>query len=162
MESIVLWDKATNCSIFSLNYPEFDSLERRIDIQTANPDDEAPTLDINSIKISAVPSNPTCPNGETYVTISIDVQDNYSGMFIGYLKLVDPRGTIHGDWIYFGWIGGSYYGPKEMKNFKIHRTLPVGSAPGTWGIYEISLTDFASNTRVYNFVEYEHFEVDKN
>ena len=83
-------------------------------------------------------------------------------MFIGYLKLVDPRGTIHGDWIYFGWIGGSYYGPKEMKNFKIHRTLPVGSAPGTWGIYEISLTDFASNTRVYNFVEYEHFEVDKN
>lgn len=162
VESVSLWDKATNYSDFNLNYPEFSSVNRSIDIVTANPDDEAPTLDVNNIKVSAVPSNPSNPNGETYVTITINAEDNYSGLSIGYLKLIDPRGNIHGDWIYFGWPTGSYYGPKEKKDFVIHRTLPVGSAPGTWGIYEISLTDFANNTRVYNFVEYEHFEVNKN
>ena len=41
--------------------------------------------------------------------------------------------------------------------FKI--TLPEGSAPGIWSIYEISLNDFALNTTVYDFTEIIHFDV---
>lgn len=159
IESIALWDLATNNADFNLNHEEYAGITRSIDIVTANPDDEAPTLDINDIKVSAVPSNPSNPNGETYVTIKIKAKDNISGLQIGYLKLIDPVGNIHGDWIYFCWGNGSYYGPTEEAEYTIKRTLPVGSAPGTWGIYEISLTDFANNTRTYNFVEIIHFSV---
>ncbi len=159
IESIVLWDLATNIATFNLNHEEYKDVVRSIDIVTANPDDEAPTLDVNDIKISAVPSNPTNPNGETYVTIKIKAKDSISGLQIGYLRLIDPVGNIHGDWIYFGWGTGSYYGPTEEAEYTIKRTLPVGSAPGIWGIYEISLTDFANNTRAYNFVEIIHFTV---
>jgi hypothetical protein len=39
--------------------------------------------------------------------------------------------------------------------------LPVGSAPGTWGLQELSLRDKAYNQRAYNFVETVRFSVAK-
>jgi len=38
--------------------------------------------------------------------------------------------------------------------------LPVGSAPGTWGLSSISVKDKAGNQRQYDFVEIVHFDVE--
>lgn len=46
----------------------------------SNPDYVGPTLDINNIKISAVPSYPEVPNGETFVTLKLRIKDNILGL----------------------------------------------------------------------------------
>ena len=131
----------------------------------SNPDYVGPTLDINNIKISVVPSNPEAPNGETFVTLKLRIQDNVSGLKIGYLRLLDPEGKQHGYWLYPPKYGnGSFYfdgDPTIEQEYIFKVTLPKGSAPGTWGIYEISLTDFALNSIVYDFTETIHFEITK-
>ena len=38
--------------------------------------------------------------------------------------------------------------------------LPPGSAPGTWGITELTLRDRALNFKTYNFTEIVSFQVD--
>jgi hypothetical protein len=37
--------------------------------------------------------------------------------------------------------------------------LPVGSAPGKWGLAQLELLDQAHNARTYNFLEILHFEI---
>ena len=164
IQMISIDDIATNNSRYNINYDEFKDENRSIYIETPNPDNEKPVLDVNNIKVEARPSNPTTPNGETFVNITITISDNLSGVRIGYLKLIDPQGLLHEDWIYFEGINHTgTYSPFEdnttPRTFTIKRTLPAGSAPGIWGIYEISLTDFAENSVVYNFAEIVHFEV---
>ena len=164
IQMISIDDIATNNSRYNINYDEFKDENRSIYIETPNPDNEKPVLDVNNIKVEARPSNPTTPNGETFVNITITISDNLSGVRIGYLKLIDPQGLLHSDWIYFEGVNhGGTYSPFEdntiPRTFTIKRTLPAGSAPGIWGIYEISLTDFAENSVVYNFAEIVHFEV---
>ena len=38
--------------------------------------------------------------------------------------------------------------------------LPVGSAPGTWGLSSMSTSDKIGNTQLHDFVEILHFDVD--
>jgi len=38
--------------------------------------------------------------------------------------------------------------------------LPPGSAPGTWGVTELTLTYRAQNYKTYNFTEIVSFEID--
>ena len=76
--------------------------------------------------------------------------------------MLDPQGVQHGYWLYFPNYGGYYFengDPAEVKTYSFTVTLPKGSAPGIWGVYEISLTDYALNIGVYNFTEIVHFEV---
>jgi hypothetical protein len=43
--------------------------------------------------------------------------------------------------------------------YEIRVVLPVGSAPGKWGLQELLVRDKAGNTRTYNFVETLQFMV---
>lgn len=162
VSEILLSDLAGNDADYHVDYGTLVDENNLIEIITPYPDNNGPELDENNISISAVPSVPEQPNGETFVTLTIKVRDDISGVKIGYLRLLDPLGVQHGYWLYFDNFSGDYFengDPTEEKTYTFTVTLPKGSAPGTWGVYEISLTDFALNVSVYNFVEIVHFDV---
>jgi hypothetical protein len=43
-------------------------------------------------------------------------------------------------------------------NYRFDLVLPQGSAPGVWGISDITIQDKVGNTRSYNFTEYVRFD----
>ena len=162
ISEIALWDIAGNTRFYHVDYGTLVDEANTIEIVTPNPDDTGAVLDVNDIGISAVPSVPEQPNGETFVTLTLKINDDIAGVKIGYVKFLDPQGIIHGYWLYFpNWSDDYFTGdPTEVQTYTFNITLPKGSAPGIWGIYEISLTDHALNKEVYNFTEIIHFEVD--
>ena len=161
VSQISLTDIAKNHASYHVNYGTLVDEDNLIEITNSNPDNIGPTLDTNDIKVSAVPSNPTAPDGETFVTLKLKISDNISGARIGYVKFLDPQGIIHGYWLYLSDNSGYYFDgdPTEVVEYTFKITLPKGSAPGIWGIYEISVTDFALNSSVYDFTETIHFEI---
>ena len=132
-----------------------------IEIKTANPDFDPPVLDINNIRIKAEPTHPDDPNGETLVDIAFNVKDNISGYALGSMKLIDPQGVSHHFWHYPNGGGKMYFNgdPTVYKEYKQHIVLPVGSAPGTWGLAQMNLTDKAGNWKKYDFTEIVRFEI---
>ncbi len=161
ISEISLTDIAENNQFWHVAYGSLVDENNLIEIITPNPDDEGPTMDVNNIGLSAVPSNPTSPNGETFVTLKLRIKDNISGLSIGYVLFVDPQGVQHRYWLYPPKWNVNYFDgdPTAEQEYTFLITLPKGSAPGKWGIYEISLTDCALSTTVYNFVEIIHFEI---
>ena len=137
-----------------------------IRIQTRFPDSTPPELDLNQITITAEPTRPDAPNGETRVDISFRIKDNISGYSSTGLRLRDPQGVMH---------AFSHYGPNhnlgENPNLyfigdptayqSYHKTivLPVGSVPGTWGLAEMNISDMAHNIHRVDFTEIVRFEV---
>ena len=133
-----------------------------IDVQTTNPDDTPPVLDLNQITIQAEPTNPEAPNGETQVDITFRVKDNISGYKSADMYLRDPNGVMH---------PFRHYDPKDY--YKVYFTrdpavyetyyqtivLPVGSIPGTWGLAQMEVFDKAYNVLRANFTEIIRFEV---
>ena len=102
------------------------------------------------------------PNGETFLTLKLRIKDNNSGFKLGSVRLLDPQGVQHFYWIYTASHGKYYFvgeDPTSEVEYTFNITLPKGSAPGIWGIYEIALIDCAENKSVYNFVEIIHFEI---
>jgi hypothetical protein len=61
---------------------------------------------------------------------------------------------------------GSFIEPRnydtEWNEWSITSVLPVGSAPGTWGIAEMTLRDRAQNFKTYDFTEIVRFDVDSD
>lgn len=138
-----------------------DETPRQIELVTSNPDLNPPELDINGIKVSAEPTYPDAPNGETLVIITFRVRDNISGYEMTRMRLRDPQGIEH---------SFDHYAPDRSRLFPegdparwaAHtRTvlLPPGSAPGIWGLAEMTIEDRAGNFRRYDFTEIIHFEV---
>lgn len=137
-------------------------------VKTSYPDYIAPEVDINRINVSAKPTNPISPDGETKVDISFLVRDlsdfpsHESGTKqIGYI-LRDPLGVEHG----FGSDNSvfDYHSLKPEENSDWHLVnlsvlLPKGSPPGKWGISSMSTLDRAGNMRKYSFVELIRFDV---
>ena len=133
-----------------------------IDVQTTNPDDIPPVLDLNQITIQAEPTNPEAPNGETKVDITFRVKDNISGYLSTDLYLRDPNGVMH----HF-----RHYDPEDYSKVYFTRDptvyetyyktviLPVGSIPGTWGLAEMSVWDKAQNILRENFTEIIRFVI---
>jgi len=133
-----------------------------IAVQTTNPDDIPPVLDLNQITIQAEPTNIEAPNGETQVDITFRVKDNISGYRSADMYLRDPNGVMH----HF-----RHYDPKDY--YKVYFTrdpavyetyyqtiiLPVGSIPGTWGLAQMKVFDKAYNLLRANFTEIIRFEV---
>ena len=158
---ISLWDFANNNYFEHVDFGGLQGENNQIEITTLNPDNEGPTMDENNISVEAVPSIPEAPNGETFVTLKLRVKDNISGFKIGYVRILDPQGLKHGYWLYPPVYSGYYFDgdPTVEAEYTFKLTLPEGSAPGTWSIYEISLNDFALNTTVYDFTEIIHFDV---
>ena len=132
-----------------------------IDVQTTNPDDTPPVLDLNQITIQAEPTNPKEPNGETQVDITFKVKDNISGYRSTDMYLRDPNGVMH----HFRHYDQDFYKVYFTRDPAIYETyhktiiLPVGSIPGTWGIAEMKVFDKAYNLLRANFTEIIRFEV---
>ena len=132
-----------------------------IDVQTTNPDDISPVLDLNQITIQAEPTNTEAPNGETRVDITFKVKDNISGYRATDIDLRDPNGVMH----HFRHRDDDYYKVYFTRDPAIYQTyhktviLPVGSIPGTWGLAQMTVWDKARNILRANFTEIIRFEV---
>ncbi len=139
-----------------------------IDLVTTSPDSEPPEIDINSISVHAVPTNPVAPNGETRVTVRVRYRDNISGVSFIYMYLRDPQGGMHGSYLYDHRYDGlecekgimPECDPSQWRTYEGAHILPAGSQPGRWGIAELVVDDRAMNVQRYNFVEVVHFDVD--
>ena len=143
-------------------------------IQTPYPDYKPPVLDLNNIKIRATPTNPESPNGETLFEMWANIKDTSdfptkaSGIKHGWYTLRDPQGKEHQYSMQWG-FGNRYYSeflPDSsnftFKQFYFKTILPVGSAPGLWGVSSINLMDHALNIKYYSFTEIIRFDVDKS
>ena len=138
-----------------------DEAPQKIELVTNNQDLEKPELDLNDIQIVAVPTNPEAPNGETIVTVTFKVRDNRSGYRIASLNLRDPQGINHHFWGYNAdtWTLFPRDDVTEWHTYTRNVVLPVGSAPGTWGMSEMTIYDRAGNFKGYDFTEIVHFDV---
>ena len=172
--SIRLRDLAGNNAGFKFRHPRHDPESEffvdeagpQIEMVTDNPDYETPELDLNNISIEAQPTRPDNPNGETLVTLKYRVRDNMSGVTSTSIYLRDPQGIEH----YFqihpkdGYFHGSRWFPSRDPSPWSDETwtvlLPVGSAPGIWGVSEIGVWDRADNFKRYDFTEIIHFDVE--
>ena len=141
-----------------------DEAGQQVELITNNPDTEAPEVDLNTIEINAEPTNPDAPNGETLVTLTFRIRDNISGFTHGYLNLRDPQGIEHGFWV--STTDGSHLfptgDPSQWTTFTRTVVLPEGSAPGTWGLANMTVRDRAQNFRQYDFTEIIHFDVESD
>ena len=134
-----------------------------IEIQTTNPDSTQPVLNINQITIQAEPTQPHAPNGETRVDIIFRIKDNISGYASTDMLLRDPQGGTH----FFRHYDVDFWDVYFSRDPKVYETyhktiiLPVGSAPGTWGLAEMNVHDKAQNTLRVDFTEIVRFEVEE-
>ena len=138
-----------------------DEFPQQIELVTDNQDIIHPELDLNDIQIVATPTNPDAPNGETIVTVTFHVRDNISGYNIASLILRDPQGIEHQYWVYNDetWSVFPRGDVTQWTTYTRNIVLPVGSAPGTWGVSEITIYDRAGNFKGYDFTEIVHFDV---
>ncbi len=161
LEFIRMFDQAQN--VGRVEFGAGLGRERRpgIRVTTPNPDTEPPELDLNRIAVSAEPSNPEAPNGETYVTVTFHVRDNISGFTDALLSFRDPQGGRYAARVYDE-HRDSIYPPEDPTRWKEHtfvHVLPAGSAPGVWGISDMTLGDRAANFVFEDFTETIRFEV---
>ena len=118
-------------------------------------------LGLHAIAVSASPTKPSAPDGETLVKIRYQARDDRSGLGVVSYRLLDPQGISHFQYHYHANFYPVFFqgAPTAWTEYEISVVLPVGSAPGTWGLQELSLRDKAYNTRYYNFVETVRFSV---
>ena len=159
--SIIFTDSAETRKYVYFSDSPLDEPIKKIHIETANPDTAAPELDLNRMVVYAEPTHPDNPDGETKVTIDYYVRDDKSGFNTSNYILRDPQGIQHFDWGYGDGHHRYFVGdPTAWKRYTINTILPQGSAPGIWGLAEMTLMDKAGNVRTYNFVETLIFEPD--
>ncbi len=130
-------------------------------VLTGNPDYQAPNLDVNKISIDATPTNPQAPNGETRVRIVFYAKDNKAGIRNLYYTLLDPQGISHNFYYaHASWKTRFFQGnPDVWTRYEVTEVLPIGSAPGKWGLAQMELLDQAHNSKAHNFLEVLHFEI---
>ena len=138
-----------------------DEAPATVDVKTTRPDLTPPVLDVNTVTIRAVPTNPRAPNGETRVYIAFRVKDDISGYRSNSLMLRDPNGVEHFYRHYDQDYEKIYFtrDPAVFVTYNYLITLPVGSIPGTWGLAEMVVQDKAQNRFKADFTEIVRFEV---
>lgn len=163
-EYIFVTDLAGTSTDVTFSDSPLDEPRKTIYIETKDPDTIAPELDLNRIVVYAEPTNKEAPDGETLVTINFYARDDKSGFNHGYFRLLDPQGLTHFEYHSHRNTGTSYFDgdPTVWEKYTIKCVLPKGSAPGIWGLSEMSLIDKAWNEKIYNFVETLIFEPDDN
>ena len=144
-----------------VNFTEL-SEDHTILITTENPDAKAPYLDVNNISISAIPTFPQEPNGETSINILYHAKDDKSGLGLVTYTLRDPQGIEHTNYHYHENTYSLFFEgkPDELALYEINVILPEGSAPGKWGLTHMKLVDKANNQKTFEFTEIIHFEID--
>lgn len=144
-------------------------------------------LDEFCLRILAEPVKPSNPDGETVVWLYYwawedPPLENASGMCTASIYLRDPQGTE------FGWNhdndshgdvrrspvcrGQGFSCPAQALEenpdcdantpvqYVFQVVLPQGSAPGTWGLSQMSLRDHIGNRSTWKFTETLRFDVD--
>ncbi|PVZ68185.1 hypothetical protein DC094_12860 [Pelagibaculum spongiae] len=168
---IVMQDRALNrqSERFAKGNSELEaSPEKSLPIG-ANVDTEAPELNISNcnapddsrcIKVVATPTNPDQPNGETKVTITYWAKDDKSGLGTVSYKLRNPQGDEYLYYAYHDNMDTLFFNgdPTAWKEYTTTQTLPVGSAPGKWGVISMTLLDKAGNKAEYDFTDTVIFE----
>ena len=140
---------------------QLDEMAPEITLSSSNPDTQPPELDLNIISIQAEPTNPDNPNGETKVDFTFRVKDDISGYMIGYYKFRDPQGMTFGYYHYPPARNQLFPTEYDTDWYEYTSTviLPQGSAPGQWGVTELTLQDRAYNFKSYNFTEIVIFDI---
>lgn len=100
------------------------------------PDNTPPEL--RNVRVSSKPTNDKAPNGETLVTISLEVRDLQSGICSINGMIVDPFGGRYRHNV-------SFRDVKDWQQITYTELLPRGSVPGVWHLAEINLMDNAGN-----------------
>ena len=158
--SAIFSDLARNGRSIYFSDSPLDEPIKKIHITTPDPDYDAPEVDLNRITVFAEPTHPEAPNGETLVTINYYARDNKSGLRGVSYCLRDPQGIDHFAYHYHRNSSTLYFDgdPTVWEKYTIKCVLPQGSAPGIWGLSELSVSDRVWNNRIYNFVETLMFE----
>ena len=162
LNRISMLDVALNGSGVYFTDAETDEPPKTIEVKTETPDLDPPVLDVNRITIKAEPTIPEAPNGETIVDISFWIKDNISGYEISSMNLRDPQGVTPHFYHYPNGYGSLYFSgdPTIFKEYHKRIVLPVGSAPGTWGLAYMNVRDKAGNSLRLDFTEIVRFKVD--
>jgi VCBS repeat-containing protein len=158
---------------FDKRFEIFKEVRDSIYIESKYPDYIKPEIDINNIKISAQPTNPLAPDGETRVDISILARDlsdfagHESGVNTVEFTIRDPLGGIRSFQTGNSTMNNPDLNPgsatpqndSKWRVYNFNLTLPKGSPPGKWGIASAQVNDRAGNRKQYSFVEYVRFDV---
>lgn len=162
VNNIILYDIAGNTKWFTFSCDENDYPIETMYIETSDPDTAYPEIDLQRITVYAEPTHPDAPDGETLVTISFYARDDKSGFGKCNYCLRDPLGTDHFEYFYHRNFYSLYFDgdPTVWEHYLIKVVLPQGSAPGIWGLSQMTVTDKAFNEYTYNFVETLIFEPD--
>ncbi|MCI4432349.1 MAG: hypothetical protein JHC41_01895 [Nitrosopumilus sp.] len=158
IKQIVMSDTAGNYS--TVNFTNILE-DNTIFIRTTNPDVNYPYLDTENISITANPTNPIEPNGETNIKIIYYAKDDKSGLgHVSYI-LRDPQGIQHNFYHYHKNFHSLFFdgNPSDLARYDINLILPEGSAPGKWSLIQIKLDDKANNSKSYDFTELIHFNI---
>lgn len=129
--------------------------EMHFSLVTLRPDRTKPQLDLNTIRIKALPRRPEAPNGETDVSIWYAAHDDNAGLGWVNYQLLKPTGDTLFDYHYHDNFHTPYFigDPTQYQTHEIKLTLPPGSPPGTWILQQLVLKDKAGNTLTNNFIE---------
>ena len=159
--TLSIYDLGGNQTVIDLHLLEGFNDQHRFHLDTLTPDSTPPEVDINNIHITAVPTNPQAPNGETLVTITYYARDDLSGLGPVYYALRNPLGQVFGQWHYHENFYTFFFqgDAQAWTKYTINVVLPEGSAPGTWGLLEITVYDKTNNFYTYNFAEIIRFDV---
>jgi hypothetical protein len=90
---IKLKDVAGNVLSVTFSDDAKDEPQTWVAVVSTNPDVKPPELDVNKITISARPTQPDAPNGETAVSITYVARDDKSGVGKVSYRLLSPQGT---------------------------------------------------------------------
>ena len=127
---------------------------KKIFITTPMPDTTHPEIDLNRIAVYAEPTHPEAPDGETKVTINFYARDDISGLGPVFYHFIDPQGVLHGNyWFYHRNFDTTFFegNPTAWEHYQITHILPQGSAPGRWGLGQMTISDKAANEYTYYY-----------
>ena len=155
---LMMVDLAENQKVLNFNASNYPA---QFEFYSCMSDTNNPILDLNKTSVSATPTHPENPDGETKVVLEYFANDDISGLDMVSFRLVDPTGKTHFFYHYHDNFYTTFFkgDPTQNKKYVAEVVLPRGSAPGTWGVLEMTLTDKAGNKITYNFTEIVHFNV---
>jgi len=140
--SITMIDDAGNRTTYVFSDAPGHEPTTKVTVATTNPDGNPPEISLNDVPelglhpilVSASPTHPDAPDGETVVTIRYQARDDKSGLGSVSYRLLDPQGISHFQYHYHGNFYTTFFqgDPRSGRNTRFERCSPSGRrrAPG--------------------------------